>query len=303
MGGMLRDRRRHMPMLGRGMQRPGLGRGLIVVGPHRSGTSAVTGALEALGLHACRQDDRFPPSAWNERGYYESRSLAILDETLLHHLGGAWWAPPDPGPNWARDEGFGALRLEAARLFGEAHSFDQWVWKDPRACVLLPFWDLVLGADMPRLIVLREPEAIAASLEARNQMPREFAIALVERSLRLALRDSAERPVMITAYEDALADADAWCRQVVAFMHQVGLSTAEPTSFDGALDLLDPGLRHHRPESERNRSAGWLWQWAYERRGIHPSLAIHGLPDEAPETDANIRLAALTFTPVTRQTR
>jgi len=279
-----------------------MGRGLIVLGTHRSGTSAVTGAIDALGLRACRTGDRFPARRWNERGNYESRSLTKFDESLLRHVGGAWWAPPNPAAGWADNEGMGRLRDEAALLFAAAHPFDEWVWKDPRACVLLPFWDLVLGGHTPRMVVLRHPLEIAGSLEARNHMPRGLALALGERNLRLAFRDSAGRPVMVTAYDEALDDVAAWCHEVATFIRLVGLSLPEPLAVDAAREFLDPSLRHHRGQADPGQRAitpglRRLWDWAYGRRGIHPSLSIEGLPEESPDVDPQIR-AALSYQPI-----
>src|SRR5207245_11025700 len=123
---------------------------------------------------------------WNARGNFESRSLTHFDERLLNALGGAWYAPPDLHDGWAADPRLARYRDEAALLFADAHPSGRWVWKDPRACVLMPFWDLVIGPGHPRIVVLRNPPDSAASLNARNGMPVELALSLAERSLHPA---------------------------------------------------------------------------------------------------------------------
>src|SRR5450631_2151240 len=72
---------------------------LMVVGMHRSGTSAVTGALGALGFTTPHQDDRM---GWHEFNpdHWESVSINRFDEGLLARLGGSWEAPPDLAPGW-----------------------------------------------------------------------------------------------------------------------------------------------------------------------------------------------------------
>src|SRR5215472_17292368 len=87
-------------------------RGAIELGSHRSGTSAVTGMIDALGLPACRDDDRYELRRWSGRGLFESKSLSVFDEDLLTRLGGAWWAPPLPPSGWARRAEFQTLRVE-----------------------------------------------------------------------------------------------------------------------------------------------------------------------------------------------
>ena len=271
-------------------ERP-LGHGVVVLGMHRSGTSAVTGMIDALGLPACRPEDRMPARRWNARGNYESRSLSLFDERLLNDLGGAWWAPPDLHEGWADDSSLVDLRTEAARLFADAHPFENWVWKDPRACVLMQFWDLVLGGDMPRIVVLRNPLESAASLASRNHMTRELALALAERSLRSAIHDSEGRPVLITAYDELMDDVDGWCRRTTEFIRSNGVAIPSSPPTDVAREFLEPGLRHHRqPElgSESRAPEGLLrlWVWARERTGTHQALSIDNLPVESATTEA-----------------
>ena len=76
---------------------------LLVVGMHRSGTSAITGALGALGFNTPHSRDRagFKPESNSE--HWESLSLSGYNEHLLAELGGSWDAPPDlPSKPFAR---------------------------------------------------------------------------------------------------------------------------------------------------------------------------------------------------------
>ena len=64
-------------------------RAVIVLGMHRSGTSAVTRGLECLGAEL--GDDLLPPSeAENPRGFYEDIPLLELSERVLGELGLRW---------------------------------------------------------------------------------------------------------------------------------------------------------------------------------------------------------------------
>ena len=257
---------------------------MVVLGMHRSGTSAVTGVIDALGLPACVLEDRFPPKQWNPRGNFESVSLTLFDEFLLQLLGGTWWTPPALTEGWAEDPSLVDLRLEAARLFAVAHPFPSWVWKDPRACLLMPFWDLVLGRDMPRILVLRNPLECAASLADRNGLSLEVSLALTERYLRTSLRDSARRSVFVTTYDELLDDSADWCRRAASFLRSRGLPLREPLAVERVHDFLDVELRHHGQSPELEAGSGAspalleLWTWAVKRRGIHENLSIQDLP-------------------------
>lgn len=277
--------------------------GAIVLGSHRSGTSAVTGIIDALGLPACREDDRYEIREWSGHGLFESKSLSLFDESLLTRIGGAWWAPPLPPAGWARSPEFRELQVEGAYKFAAAHPAGRWVWKDPRACVLMPFWDAILGPDCPRIIVLRNPLECAASLAKRNVMPVEIGLAVTERNLRTALRDSARRPVWITTYLDLLGDARGWCRQAESYLRSNGLSLSDPLPVDRASEFVTDSLRHHRDDERSLRTAAprglqRLWDWALEHRGVHPSFSAKGLPRESPETGPVIERAVMGFTPL-----
>ncbi len=288
------------------MEQSGVARGVVVLGMHRSGTSAVTGVIDALGLPACRAEDRFPPRKWNARGNFESRSLTIFDEQLLNFLGGTWWAPPMPPKGWADRLALEGWRITAEYLFAVAHPTRAWVWKDPRACVLMPFWDRVLSSDPLRIVVLRNPLESAASLNARDGMELDHALALAERSLRVSLSDSAGRAVMITSYDELLDDLDGWCRRAASFITGRGLQLPDPIRVDDARSLLDDSLRHHREHADLSSAAGAsaalgrLWNWAMERRGAHEALSVRGLPRESPATAARLKAALSDFRPVRR---
>jgi len=288
------------------MEQSGVARGVVVLGMHRSGTSAVTGVIDALGLPACRAEDRFPPRKWNARGNFESRSLTLFDEQLLNFLGGTWWAPPMPPKGWADRLALEGWRITAEYLFGVAHPTRAWVWKDPRACVLMPFWDRVLRSDPLRIVVLRNPLESAASLNARDGMELDHALALAERSLRVSLRDSAGRAVMITSYDELLDDLDDWCRRAASFITDRGVQLPDPIRVDDARSLLDDSLRHHREHADLSSAAGAsaalgrLWNWAMERRGAHEALSVRGLPRESAATAARLKAALSDFRPVRR---
>jgi hypothetical protein len=273
-----------------------LGRGLIVLGTHRSGTSAVTGVIDSLGLPACHSGDRMPVRRWNAKGNYESKSLSNFDNRLLNTLGGEWFAPPDLSPGWADDPSLDPWRSEAAELFAKAHRSPQWVWKDPRVCVLMPFWDTVLGAGMPRVIVVRNPMESAMSLQARNRMPADIALALAERSLRSALRDSAGAPVLIFRYADLFDDLQASCIRLAEFLEDCDLAINHPLSVNRAEAFVSPGLRHHTNQEadatmQMTSNQERLWCWAHDRVGSHKALNVDGLPDETPSAARIFELA------------
>src|SRR5277367_6186978 len=78
--------------------------GVLVLGMHRSGTSALAGALEAMGFEAGPSDDLMEGDEGNPQGYFELRSIAALNDEVLAHYRGRWDSPPVVAPGWAHDD-------------------------------------------------------------------------------------------------------------------------------------------------------------------------------------------------------
>ena len=147
-------------------------RAVVVLGMHRSGTSAVAGCLHRLGVDFGPR--LMPATEDNARGYFEHVDIVNLHDRLLLALGGGWdetrpflpreWPAVDPLTDPYRTELFRLLQrdLSAAPLWG---------LKDPRLCRLLPWWEPVWAATdtWPLFVIVRRPPSeVAASLARRE---------------------------------------------------------------------------------------------------------------------------------------
>ena len=208
--------------------------GLLVVGVGRSGTSIACRFATMIGLRAPALWDLMPANSANVDGYWESTSLAAVNDRLLDAWDSSWWQPPQSVS--------GAMVMAAARLdrealdhFGRVYgSSANWVWKDPRLTVTLPFWDRLLG-DQPVLFVHRSPVAVARSIHARDALTIPQALALWERHPRLGLRAIRGKRVLVASYDLLCADPDVWLERAAAFCESVGLSVRDPTSSVAAM--------------------------------------------------------------------
>ncbi|MFW6206976.1 MAG: hypothetical protein ACOC5J_03485, partial [Gemmatimonadota bacterium] len=63
-------------------------RAVLVLGPHRSGTSAVARVLNLLGTDLGA--NMLPPKFDNRHGYWEHQTVFELHERLLSKAGSAW---------------------------------------------------------------------------------------------------------------------------------------------------------------------------------------------------------------------
>ncbi|MGP3726271.1 sulfotransferase [Cereibacter sphaeroides] len=225
---------------------------LIVLGMHRSGTSALAGVLAQMGCDLPL--DLMPSTAFNPRGHFESLQIYHLNDAILASGGSAWddWAPFNP--EWYRSPRLGEFRQRAAEVMAQEFGRSSLiVLKDPRICRLLPFWKEVLAeAGFRPLFVCthRAPDEVAASLSRREGWPPGWGQLLWLRHVLEAEAETRQEPRLFVSYEALLSD---W-RATVARIGE-GLGLRFPRTADAAApairDFLADELRHFRSASAR----------------------------------------------------
>lgn len=233
-------------------------RAILVLGMHRSGTSAVTRLIGLAGATPPR--DLMPPNDDNPQGYWESRKIVKFNNRLLESAGTRWNDDAAMNQLWFTAADRRADRAEAAAILAE--EFDDasfLVCKDPRLSRLLPFWREVFteaGIELHALLVTRDPVEVARSLAARANVPqfRPAAIPATSRSLLLWLRyvldaerHSRDMSRSVVAYADVIAD---W-RQALAPIFTSDWLSPPSIAIAGEIDaFLDPGLRRQQSNDE-----------------------------------------------------
>ena len=133
---------------------------LVVLGMHRSGTSALTGVFAKLGAYP--GPSLVPGIAEvNAKGFWEHSGIVDIHERLLESLHTSWHDVACLPPNWWLTPNAGRFASEIRTLLERdyiGHAF--WVVKDPRMCRLLPVWTPILAEkdiEARYLIALRNP--------------------------------------------------------------------------------------------------------------------------------------------------
>lgn len=221
--------------------------GLIVLGMHRSGTSALAGALSVLGANLGGK--LLEPAQDNRLGYFEHAGAVSINERLLAGLGLDWADWRAMPADWQAQPLTQRMRRVVRRLlsreFGHA---GLWALKDPRLCRTFPLWREAArdaGLDDLRVILaFRHPAEVAASLYERDRMPASLGLLLWLRHLHEALQASRGLPVCGFDFRRLLADP-------VAALAEVGqrLELQWPTAPEAAADRLKAFVRgdqvHH----------------------------------------------------------
>ena len=115
----------------------------MVLGSHRSGTSAMAGALSIAG--ADLPNEVMAPKHDNPTGFWEPKPIADWNDRFLASAGSQWHDPRSYfGRSWFAELGRGRTD-ELVDLLGANYPGDRpIVLKDPRISLLTPIWDAAL---------------------------------------------------------------------------------------------------------------------------------------------------------------
>jgi hypothetical protein len=211
---------------------------------HRSGTSAVTGAVGALGFNTVAVDDRLSTHDSNPE-HWESLSILLQNDAILAHFGGTWDAPPRLPTDWETQTGLPDRSTASERLTTAYPDHGPAVWKDPRVCLLLPYWREVLNAPMVAVLVWRNPLAVARSLQRRDDMPLPYGVALWERYNRSAISNLIGTETYVLDYDAMIDNPASSLSGLTAWLGSMDIFEGMPSlDVDSALSAVTTSLRH-----------------------------------------------------------
>jgi hypothetical protein len=219
---------------------------LFVLGMHRSGTSALAGLLQDLGLDA--PIDLLPPTSDNPKGYFESTGISSENDRLLAVLGTSWRLE-NPLPRGWIDSQL-TLNWQNA-LLGKLHESFRGVGfpivKDPRFCVLLAglsSWLQAMVVDFSFVLIVRHPLEVVQSLLARPLDPiaKDLSLRLWIESVLSSERITRGMQRMVITADDLFESPACVQSELQSF---IGLGSSEQEC-KKLSSFVDPELRHHR---------------------------------------------------------
>ena len=229
---------------------------IFVLGMHRSGTSALARMLNLLGVDLGGNLIEAQPGV-NEKGFWEHAEVVEINETLLSRLNSCWYDIRPLPASWWLDARLDDLKDRARAFLATAFSLEVSVIKDPRLCLLLPFWRQVAEAGG------WSPVAVLA-----NRQPYEVTASLCKRD---PLDDSTAKLLWLRYFHDAeiLSRGMRRCmvdyQQLLRDWRTVAQTISEALEIQWPLDLqqveseidkeIDPGLRHQKAGEPENPDA------------------------------------------------
>lgn len=222
---------------------------VVVLGMHRSGTSALTKSLELLGIN--QGSNLHPAAEDNPKGFWEDRECIAINEAVLQHCNSAYDHLLMATEDIPDDTIVNALQSRAAEYISARLAENNGIWgfKDPRTCRLLSFWKVVfekIGCEVNFIIAVRNPASVAASLARRNDIPVEKSYFLWLEHTLPALLLTTGYPRVVVEYDNFLTNAYS---QLVRVAHKLNLPLVDnndPLFVDFEKEFLSESLRHHK---------------------------------------------------------
>jgi hypothetical protein len=183
---------------------------LIVLGCHRSGTSAMTRALSLCGAKLPRI--LMHPNEGNPNGYWEPLEVVDFNDRVLESLGVKWSDVFGPRRSGKRPLPLERYHDEAREILDRNYGRDGLiVLKDPRLNLLLDLWGPVLrdGGYQPYVVIMvRDPTEVATSLASRDRLTRNQSLIMWTSYMLAADQRTRGLPRVFVNFEDLLLDPE-----------------------------------------------------------------------------------------------
>ncbi|MDK9694627.1 MAG: sulfotransferase [Sulfurimonas sp.] len=211
---------------------------IFILGMHRSGTSALAGVLERLGIEL--GSELYPAGPDNEKGFFENVKVLELNKKILSENNSAY---DDTNFYFSINKDlFNGYVAYAVQILEEEFLYSKlFAIKDPRLCLTFPVWEAALkqlNIDVRIILPYRNPFEVAKSLKSRNLFS-------VEKSLLLWTKHFYSAEYFSRNYKRIFIDFDALVHdleaQVLRIQNFLGLENGNQNNIIG---FIESRLKH-----------------------------------------------------------
>jgi len=217
----------------------------MVMGMHRSGTSALTGVLGMMGVDLGKT--MMKPTEENPRGYFENQRVNEINQRLLAALESSWDDIFPHRNEWWNTDAARPFAGEIKTIIKEEFSNSPlFAVKDPRICRLFQIWREVLddmGIEIRAVIPVRHPAEVAESLRLRHGFS-------LEKGLLLWMIHTISAELLTRGIPRSWISFEGLLRHTEKIVSRIcrALDLLLPKAYDDVRDevgrFLDPSLKH-----------------------------------------------------------
>jgi len=239
---------------------------IIILGMHRSGTSAVTRICNILGadlggklLKAIKGN--------NDKGFFEHRDVVDVNDKILYEMQSSWLCPFPLEDNWWKKPEIAKYSKDIEKIINkEFAKKDLWAIKDPRICLTLPLLLPILekmDIEPVFIFVTRSPANVAASLEKRDDFEIDKSYLLWDKYNLDAEKYSRNFKRSFIKYDDVILDWRKSFEEVTSEL-EVNWSVKFDDAQGEIKKFIDPNLRHHKKKTNLKSSSPKIFKWTEE---------------------------------------
>ena len=263
---------------GRSAAEMGSGSALVVLGMHRSGTSAITGALRLCGAWVGDESELTGANPENPRGFWERKDVRRICDRLLHTAEAEWWKVAAFEPASIPHDVLAEQRQEFAGVVSALDEHDAWVVKEPRLCLLLPVLRDCI-ANPICIHIHRNPLEVARSLQARNGFGIAGGLALWEAYNRYALTAARDLPRVFVSHESLMLHPVETLDRLLGRLEELGATHLARPADDDIRRFVSPSLYRARATKKETReflsaSQRALWRQLRKNDVDHDGWAV-----------------------------
>jgi len=220
---------------------------VVVLGVHRSGTSALAKALELFGVDLGQ--NLTAPNEFNPKGYFEDNELVEINDRIFAKASNHWSSIQflEPanllGPKFEKEQK--AAREFLKRKLAQGNPIGL---KDPRLCRTLPLWEKIfveMGIRVAYLMPFRNPFEVAASLQGRDNFTIDYGLMLWGSYETDALRHTAGKSRLFVGFHQLLENSGRELARMSEFLETAWNPDAQ-SNLEYEKKFLDSDLRHHQ---------------------------------------------------------
>jgi len=215
---------------------------ILVLGMHRSGTSALTGVLSLLDVYL--GSELMKENFANEKGYFENNKLYRINEKLLAECNSSWDDTFYSKEKLNKLSSFDELKEAIKAEFEFSKIF---AIKDPRLAFLFPVYEQVLkemDVDVKVILPYRNPVEVASSLNTRDAMSMEKGMLLWGYHFLQAEKFSRGYERVFLGFDELMNNTAETIKKIDAKLH-IDLYEKYEDNKEKIDDFLEPDLKHH----------------------------------------------------------
>ncbi|HIP14590.1 MAG TPA: hypothetical protein EYG74_03770, partial [Sulfurimonas autotrophica] len=215
---------------------------ILVLGMHRSGTSALTGTLHLLDVYLGSK--LMKANFANEKGYFENNELFKINEALLFECQSSWDDTFYHEEKLENIKNFDNLKTIIKKEFEYSKIF---AIKDPRLAFLFPIYKKILkelNIDIKVILPYRNPIEVASSLNSRDGISMEKGMLLWGYHFLLAEKYSRDFERVFVGFDELMTQTEDTIKLISKSL-KIGLDEKYLKNKRKIEEFLEPDLKHH----------------------------------------------------------